>query len=247
MVEQYFIPKRIWQTWKTHDVPQQWKAAQLSIISMNPGYEYTLLSDEDNLNIVKTYFPDFLPFFLNFKYPIQRADAIRYIILYLYGGIYIDLDFEALKPFGDIILNKPIGLPINHNKIISYVTNYIMVSVKGCKFWLECIDEMKKTNLALGKHLHVYVTTGPFMLTNVYKRNKDKIEIIEFNVPCSICEVKNCKYDKRYYLRGIKGQSWIGYDTVLYNFLYCNRLIISICIILILTYVIVRIFILKYS
>jgi inositol phosphorylceramide mannosyltransferase catalytic subunit len=41
--------------------------------------------------IAKEY-PWFLETFDGYKYPIQRADSIRYFVLVHYGGIYIDLD-----------------------------------------------------------------------------------------------------------------------------------------------------------
>ena len=100
------IPKIIFQTWKTYDVPDNWKYGQKTVKEKNKDWKYVLLSDEDNLRIVKQHFPDFLPYFVNFKYNIQRADAIRYMILYLYGGVYLDLDYQALKPFGSIFLEQ---------------------------------------------------------------------------------------------------------------------------------------------
>jgi mannosyltransferase OCH1-like enzyme len=41
---------------------------------------------------IATHYPWFLDTFNGYKYPIQRADSIRYFALYHYGGIYIDLD-----------------------------------------------------------------------------------------------------------------------------------------------------------
>lgn len=37
-------------------------------------------------------YPWFLETFDTYRFPIQRADAIRYFILAHYGGVYIDLD-----------------------------------------------------------------------------------------------------------------------------------------------------------
>lgn len=124
------IPKIIFQTWKTYDIPDNWKNAQKSVIEKNKDWKYTLLSDEDNLEIVKKHFPHFLPYYVNFKYNIQRADAILYMVLYLYGGVYLDLDYEAIKPFGTIILekNKEVGLIKSSN--IDYTTNSFLCSIK---------------------------------------------------------------------------------------------------------------------
>jgi mannosyltransferase OCH1-like enzyme len=43
-------------------------------------------------SFIATHYPWFLATFEGYTYPIQRADSIRYFVLYHYGGIYIDLD-----------------------------------------------------------------------------------------------------------------------------------------------------------
>ena len=47
------IPKIIFQTWKTYDVPDHWKYGQKTVKERNKDWKYVLLSDEDNLAIVK--------------------------------------------------------------------------------------------------------------------------------------------------------------------------------------------------
>jgi mannosyltransferase OCH1-like enzyme len=37
-------------------------------------------------------YPWFLETWDNYRFPIQRADSIRYFILAHHGGIYVDLD-----------------------------------------------------------------------------------------------------------------------------------------------------------
>ena len=41
----------------------------------------------------------------------MRADVIRYLIMYKIGGVYLDLDYEVLKPFefGDHKLILPLN------------------------------------------------------------------------------------------------------------------------------------------
>ena len=118
----------IFQTWKTSEVPVHWKKAQQSVISMNPNWKYTLLTDDDNDSIVKQYFPDFYPYYISFPYPIQRADAVRYCALYLYGGIYLDLDYICNKSFDSIKLTAEVGL-IKSNNTPGIFTNSFFISL----------------------------------------------------------------------------------------------------------------------
>ena len=96
------IPKIIMQTWKNTDIPDKWKSSPASIRQYMPDWEYVLMTDDMNDQFVRTYFPDFYSHYVNFPYPIQRADAIRYMWLYKHGGIYMDMDFELIKPLDDL-------------------------------------------------------------------------------------------------------------------------------------------------
>ena len=60
---------------------------------------HVLSQDHDNRELIKRVDPEFLPSYDAYKYPIQRADAVRYYILKHYGGIYVDLDMQANASF----------------------------------------------------------------------------------------------------------------------------------------------------
>ena len=57
---------------------------------------------------METKFPEFLDLYDGYNSEIQRADAVRYFLLYEYGGVYADLDFESLQPL-DLFLGRKIG------------------------------------------------------------------------------------------------------------------------------------------
>jgi mannosyltransferase OCH1-like enzyme len=113
------IPKRIMQTWKTSDVPEKWKASPASIKQHMPDWQYTLMTDTMNRAFVEQHFSDFLPYYDGFKYPIQRADAIRYMWLYIHGGLYLDLDCELLESL-EPLLTVDHGLHVFKKEIITY-------------------------------------------------------------------------------------------------------------------------------
>lgn len=47
------VPKLLHQTWKTHEVPEVWKAAQKSCIDLHPDYEYKLWTDGDAIKLIE--------------------------------------------------------------------------------------------------------------------------------------------------------------------------------------------------
>ncbi|VZH89530.1 unnamed protein product [Fusarium fujikuroi] len=62
-------------------------------------FEYKLWTDEGAREFLKEEFPWYLDTWDNYPFPIQRADAIRYFVLYHFGGIYMDMDTYCNSSF----------------------------------------------------------------------------------------------------------------------------------------------------
>lgn len=229
------IVKNIIQTWKTHEVPPQWVAAQRSVVEKNPGWNYMLFSDEECESLVRRHFPALLDVYLAFPHAIQRADAMRCVALYVYGGVYLDLDYYALRSFDALTLRGDTGIGLISSHVTrDYVMNSFMVAKEpGHPFWLDCIEEMMKPTpwWAVGKHLTVFATTGPFMLHRVYKRNSTSVTLLnELATPCSACDFlrdqgEACRKDealKPYFVTPVQGASWYAWDTKAINFVMCH-------------------------
>jgi len=231
------FPKNIFQIWfviKSPEIPDIWKEAQKSVIDMNPGWNYKLVNEQYADNIVKENFPDFYQTYISFPYTIQRIDAIRYCLLYLYGGIYLDLDFICNKPFNDLYLTKEVGL-IYSNNGPSHFTNCFLVSQKNSQFWLYCINEMKKGipfYKKITKHFEIMSSTGPYFINNMANKYPQFISLLkDIQSPCDYCNRDNCEYNEKYYLKPLKGDSWHSWDSKLLYNLYCNRIKIILLII----------------
>lgn len=233
------IPRKIFQTWKTSHIPDKWKEAQMSVIKKNPDYDYSLFTDDDNINIVTRYFPDFLETYTQFKQNIQRADAIRYMYMYIWGGIYLDLDYVSLRSFEEIRvhlqhLKKPVGL-INTNNFSKTTTNSFLMSEPRQEIWLRCLKEMKIPSpwwIRWSPGLEVLHTTGPNMLHRLYIQQPNDIEkLSDVVAPCDVCQLyvskkKSCEIPEEtspFILYQIAGASWNDYDMKVMNMLYCYR------------------------
>ncbi len=69
----------------------------------NPGWKHVLWNDEkinEKLNITH---PNILHECKNFS---EKSDILRFEILYQFGGLYIDTDFECLKPIDPLFINR---------------------------------------------------------------------------------------------------------------------------------------------
>ncbi|KAH9482747.1 Inositol phosphoceramide mannosyltransferase 3 [Psilocybe cubensis] len=140
-----------------------------SLASHFPGLQRhdagLLWTDAGSREFIAEHYPWFLDTFDNYTYPIQRADVIRYFVLYHYGGIYVDLDIGCLKPM-DPLLVYPVILP---KTIPVGVSNDLMFSEKGHPMLEQTIHNLIKFDHSwVLNYPTVMFTTGPMFLSAQY-------------------------------------------------------------------------------
>ena len=172
---QQSIPKIVHQTWKETKVPRHLQAFQQTWRTQHPDWAYRLWTDADNRALIREHYAWFLPIYDNYPEPIMRVDAARYFILFHHGGLYIDLDFECLRPVDSLLADKQfvIGLePTEHLERVMpqerhlkhILCNAFIASVPRHPFWPHLFKQL------VGRHLepHPLDATGPFLLTEAY-------------------------------------------------------------------------------
>ncbi|KIH89805.1 glycosyl transferase [Sporothrix brasiliensis 5110] len=106
------FPHKIWQTWKVNplEFEEREHNTAYSWLARNPDYQYEVLTDGNEYAYVEFHFgpegfnrPDIVDFYRNVRATIVRADLLRYMIMYADGGVYADIDVEALKPMSKFI------------------------------------------------------------------------------------------------------------------------------------------------
>jgi len=135
------------------------------------GYEYKLWSLTDCEELLVDYFSEYIELWTNFRYPIQKADFIRYCILYIYGGWYIDCDVYPLKDISPLENNNQVFVR-GAARDLPY--NAVMGSMKDNSLFLDIMKDVeKRTYEKQNKDIYevwkgrlVFQTTGQNMLKN---------------------------------------------------------------------------------
>ncbi len=96
------IPHIIHQTWNTEDVPRVFSKWMVTWPRIHPDWEFWFWTQRDIRRLVEQDFKDDLSLFDSYTKDVFRSDAMRYYVLYKYGGVYLDLDMEALRPIDNI-------------------------------------------------------------------------------------------------------------------------------------------------
>jgi len=166
------IPKIIHQTAPRDEKKWNpvWKPCQESWKRNFPTWHYQMWTDEDLDVFIRTKYPWFYPTYISYPQNIMRFDAARYFILYEYGGIYADMDFECVKNF-EHLLPKGVAFAAETpwNTWGEVYQNALMGSPKNHEFWKFVFLDllMNKNNPSV---LHA---TGPEVIHRVADENPD--------------------------------------------------------------------------
>jgi len=177
-IEMNNIPKIIHHTWKDkNDIPEQWKISYNSWRKFYPEgeFKYMFWTDKDNLKLIKNDFPEYLELYNSYPKNIQRIDMIRYFILYKYGGIYSDMDYEVKKNFYNELVKNKINIIESPYKFNEEAQNSLMASPAKHPTW----KKVFKSLLENRKGEDPLNTTGPRMLSKVYLSNKNTINLLD--------------------------------------------------------------------
>jgi mannosyltransferase OCH1-like enzyme len=184
------VPKIIHQTWTDTNIPEHLKLMQKTVIDLHSDYEYKFWTDVDLEEFLLQNYPNtFLFYEKAFPYIIQKIDFIRLLLLYHFGGIYIDLDSVCIRNV-DGILNYPSTLVSTkpHNAFSKkhypmVLNNAFMASERGSDFIKQIliriieyenpIDYIEYCYLSV-PYAKVLKSAGPLCITDAYKAYQNK-------------------------------------------------------------------------
>lgn len=140
------IPKLFFQTFKTDTFSEQFQLIPKTWKEKNPNYEYRFFKDSDCDAFMKANFD--ARTYNAYKKIIPgayKADMWRYAVLYVYGGVYADLDTICLNPIDDFLTPEIEFMTIidmNTGKEKYTLFNTFIASVPKFKPLLDCINQI---------------------------------------------------------------------------------------------------------
>ena len=101
------IPLNIYLTWSTKKLPIKMQENVDRMRIVNPEFNIQLFDDNDCRKFIQNNFPeDILIAYDTLKPGAYKADLWRLCILYINGGIYIDIKFNCINNFKFIALTE---------------------------------------------------------------------------------------------------------------------------------------------
>ena len=189
------IPNIIHQIWfqGAKQIPDHLRPYHESWTALNPTYKI-ILWDEPKIQdlLAKQQNPSWQVTYDGYDKMIQKIDFAKYVILFVYGGIYVDMDIKCLQSVdktphlevAEVILSElpsnifrqtmfcVLGsLSIRHDIIINNGTIMCVSQHDIMKFTIE--EAIKRRHYPnFSNAIHIFYTTGPLALSTAYKRAK---------------------------------------------------------------------------
>ena len=183
--EEKIIPFNIFQTWHTKDLDPDMEKCVNQLKADNPEFKHHLFDDEDCRKFIKQYFDkDVVDAFDSLIPGAYKADLWRLCVLYIHGGIYMDIKLQCVNDFKlkyltfseHLVLDNKVDNYLHgHNK--NNIYNALIICKSKNPFLLDCIKQIvyNVKHKYYGKsQLDI---TGPGMLGTIYKNNNYKIPI----------------------------------------------------------------------
>jgi mannosyltransferase OCH1-like enzyme len=192
------VPMKLFQTWHTKDLPPKMQENVQNIKKQNPELEYFLYDDNDCIDFIKKHFPDEVVNAYNTLLPgAYKADLWRYCVLYIHGGVYIDIKYQCVDGFKFIhimdrehfVLERP-----NHWKPETYgIYNALIISKPGNPLLLKSIEDIVQNTQTNYYGFNALYPTGPGLLGELYFGNivKNMSMIDNFDLVYNIVDTQD--------------------------------------------------------
>jgi len=166
------IPRVIFQTWKTKELPNDMAIAVQNLKDANPEFIHELFGDEDCRKFIQEHFPrEVLYAFDVLQAGAFKADLWRYCVLYIHGGVYLDIKYVPINGFSfESLIHKEFLCKDTPNSG-NGVYNAIMITMPGNPLLAEAI-KLIYTNCKNKYYGNSALSvTGPLLLKQIMPHN----------------------------------------------------------------------------
>jgi hypothetical protein len=180
------IPLNLYQTWKTLDLPPKMKENVELLKKQNPEFTHYLYDDKMCRDFIEEHFDKSILYTFDKLNPgAYKADLFRYCVLYINGGIYLDIKYRCVKNFKLIYLTNTeyYVRDLSHNNGIHGIYQALLICYPYNNILLKCINDIvnivknnyRGLDINMGGSLSI---TGPLLMSKHFYQN----EIISFEL-----------------------------------------------------------------
>lgn len=242
------IQKNIHQIWiqGEHYLPDEYKVNVVKLRSIHPTWKIYFWDEIQFLSLIKDE-PFFIEKYYQFTYLHQKVDFAKLVILFLYGGIFIDTDTEIVKPLDALFRQVE-----EYDFVISYTSSSNKYSIENlfvCNKWSGCYNNgiiIARKHAGILKYLYgametecnlyfkpacITYTTGPVIFNKLVKAyianenipNKSRILVLDSDY-LEPCVFDKCDVTDNTYILHKHKLSWVDDNSkYILDFIYSQN------------------------
>jgi mannosyltransferase OCH1-like enzyme len=219
------IEKNIFQSWYTRDLNPLVQQKINTYIELNPRYKYHLYLDEDMNKFVNEYFPGVIADSYNkLNIIVAKVDFWRYLILYKYGGIYLDMDSSIELPLDSLINDDDEAIITAEGNPNLYV-QWGLIFKKEHPILKRTIDRIIE-NIRINRYPNdIHKMTGPTVYTegiNEIHRELFNEELVHSKIDTST-DITYSKNNISYRIYGKDYNQYFCFKHIFCGLLYNNK------------------------
>lgn len=184
-IERAQIPRDVYQTWHTKiadELPPHLNDCLRILREQNPDFRFHLYDTDDCREFIKKHFsPEVVVAFDTLKPISFKADLWRYCVLYICGGIYLDIKYVGLNffRFSQYIDKEYFVADVNGVDVYTA----LIICRAGNPILMDCINQIVEHTKYKIYFNDIYLSggyglsvTGPVLLGEMYRANGGKME-----------------------------------------------------------------------
>jgi len=165
------VPKQIFQTFKSKNLPLLTKWHIWKMKRKNPEYRYFFYDDNDIQKFITDEFPpEYIRSYNKLTIGAAKADFFRYAILYKKGGIYLDIDSAITRPLKELIRDEDDAV-ISAERHKNLYVQWGLIFNKNHPFLKKTL-ELMLDNIETHRYPHnIHATTGPTVFSKAIRES----------------------------------------------------------------------------
>ena len=174
------IPLNLYTCWHTKELPPLMEKNYILLVENNPEFTHYLYDENDCREFIKNNFPIDVYNSYNKLIPCAyKADLWRYCVLYINGGVYVDIKYSCTNGFKFIALTEKEHFVRDRPE--SCIYNALIVTLPKNEILLKCINQIVENvkNIYYGEN-PLYIT-GPALLGRFFEYDQIKNLKLYFN------------------------------------------------------------------
>ena len=194
------IPLHLYTCWHTKVLPPKMKENYDLLVNSNPEIQFHLYDEKKCRKFIQTHFEStVLDAYDNFIPMAYKSDLWRYCVLYINGGIYLDIKYQCVNGFKLINLTEKEYFVRDYGEKAVY--NALIVTYPRNEILLNCINQIVENVKNEDYRNSFHHVTGPTLLGEYFTQSEINNFKLFLHVPNENIRIDQIIYNNKILLQ----------------------------------------------